>query len=373
MEQGLITFFDVSECGFYRAQAIPDGNGKRQNVYVNGTIEEALNHVTEWVKERVFSETIPWSIEEDISRTKIYIKDVGQDLATGDQLIVFCKALTNDKGQLSGFVEDAKVGSDDGSVIQVEKNAGGKKLVYGLPMYFWFLPNENLIASIKFPNSLVDTQNMCLYIKRCIDNYINLPNKVVHNNRQFNHFAKKELDIKSVFYRSPCGTFSTRFTMDTKLKELTAEDISPSLLAPNITHLVVREVISSEREIENIGLFNLWNRLTNKAKTVRAEKFVEIVEEIAVTPEELIKILEVYKQENLENSLWSDVGFRTNNDDTTKWFSSYVDRRHITLDPKQKVDQSFYPASILLNSLSDQREGLLNFTGKAASRDVKTA
>lgn len=53
--------------------------------------------------------------------------------------------------------------------------------------------------------------------------------------------------------------------------------------------------------------------------------------------------------------------------------TGYVDRRHITLDPKQKVDQSFYPASILLNSLSDQREGLLNFTGTPASRDVKTA
>ncbi|TOG14945.1 hypothetical protein, partial [Vibrio parahaemolyticus] len=68
-----------------------------------------------------------------------------------------------------------------GDVIQVEKNAQGKKLIYGAPMYFWYIPEKNLVASIKFPHSTVNTEEMCWYIKRSIDNFIPDESKVVHN------------------------------------------------------------------------------------------------------------------------------------------------------------------------------------------------
>lgn len=58
MENGLITFFEIEECGFYRSKKLGDSN-KRTQVHVKGDLKEALEKVTEWAKKRDFSETLP--------------------------------------------------------------------------------------------------------------------------------------------------------------------------------------------------------------------------------------------------------------------------------------------------------------------------
>ncbi|HCG9862109.1 TPA: hypothetical protein NJ925_004662 [Vibrio parahaemolyticus] len=370
MENGLITFFEIEECGFYRSKKLGDSN-KRTQVHVKGDLKEALDKVTEWAKNRDFSGTLPFDSASHPQRTHVYFKDCEISPENGDRLIVFCKAFTNDEGKLSGFVQDAKVGSASGDVIQVEKNAKGKKLIYGAPMYFWYIPEKNLIASIKFPHSLVSTDDMCWYIKRSLENFIPDDNKVVHNSTRYNQFAGADLDYKNVTYKSPCGKYSMKFSFKTKMKELTVDDISPENLAPYITHLVIRETISSEKEIETNPALSLWNKVNKKRTSTKAKKHVEIIEEATITADELRDILTLYNDENDNSSsdgfAWNDIGFRTNDEDTTKWFSNYVDRRKITLDPSQKIENSYYPAKIVMNTLQDVRESLLNFSKTGAA------
>ncbi|CAM3176524.1 hypothetical protein [Vibrio mytili] len=371
MENGLITFFEIDECGFYRSQKLGDSN-KRTQVHVKGDLKDALEKVTEWARQRDLSETLPFDSASHPHRPHVYFKDSDLSPENGDQLIVFCKAFTNDEGKLSGFVQDAKVGSSSGDVIQVEKNAEGKKLIYGAPMYFWYIPEKNLIASIKFPHSIVSTEDMCWYIKRSIENFIPDDNKVVHNSTRYNQFANADIDYKNVTYKSPCGNYSMKFSFKTKMKELTVDDISPEHLAPYITHLVIRETISSEKKIESNPALTLWNKVNKKRISTKAKKHVEIIEEATVTAEELRDILTVYNDENnsSDNSngfAWNDIGFRTNDEDTTKWFSNYVDRRKITLDPTQRIGGSYYSAKIVMNTLQDARDSLLNFSKTGAA------
>ncbi|MGL4225340.1 hypothetical protein [Vibrio misgurnus] len=376
MENGLITFFEIEECGFYRSKKLGDSK-KRTQVHVKGDLKEALDKVTEWAKKRDFSGTLPFDSASHPQRTHIYFKDCEISPENGDRLIVFCKAFKNDEGKLSGFVQDAKVGSTNGDVIQVEKNAKGKKLIYGEPMYFWYIPEKNLIASIKFPHSIVSTNDMCWYIKRSLDNFIPDDNKIVHNSTKYNQFAGEDLDYKNVTYKSPCGEYSMKFSFKTKMKELTVDDISPDNLAPYITHLVIRETISSEKEIEANSALSLWNKVNKKRTSTKAKKHVEIIEEATITADELRGILTLYNDEYDNSSsdgfAWNDIGFRTNDEDTTKWFSNYVDRRKITLDPSQKIEDSYYPATVVMDTLQDVRESLLNFskTGVAGQYNRK--
>ncbi|MGL4191788.1 MAG: hypothetical protein ACRCRU_04275 [Vibrio sp.] len=344
---------------------------------MKGDLKEALDKVTEWAKKRDFSGTLPFDSASHPQRTHIYFKDCEISPENGDRLIVFCKAFKNDEGKLSGFVQDAKVGSTNGDVIQVEKNAKGKKLIYGEPMYFWYIPEKNLIASIKFPHSIVSTNDMCWYIKRSLDNFIPDDNKIVHNSTKYNQFAGEDLDYKNVTYKSPCGEYSMKFSFKTKMKELTVDDISPDNLAPYITHLVIRETISSEKEIEANSALSLWNKVNKKRTSTKAKKHVEIIEEATITADELRGILTLYNDEYDNSSsdgfAWNDIGFRTNDEDTTKWFSNYVDRRKITLDPSQKIEDSYYPATVVMDTLQDVRESLLNFskTGVAGQYNRK--
>ncbi|RND30187.1 hypothetical protein EC575_21210 [Vibrio cholerae] len=53
MENGLITFFEIEECGFYRSKKLGDSN-KRTQVHVKGYLKEALDKVTEWAKKETF-------------------------------------------------------------------------------------------------------------------------------------------------------------------------------------------------------------------------------------------------------------------------------------------------------------------------------
>ncbi|WP_286295200.1 hypothetical protein [Vibrio apostichopi] len=371
MENGLITFFEIEECGFYRSKKLGDSK-KRSSVHVKGDLKEILDKVIEWAKPRDFCETLPFDSASHPNRSHVYFKDCEVSAENGDRLIVFCKAFSNDEGKLSGFVQDAKVGSASGDVIQVEKNAKGKKLIYGAPMYFWYIPEQNLIASIKFPHAIVNTDEMCWYIKRSIENFIPDENKVVHNSTQFNHFANKDIDRKNVTYKSPCGKYSTKFSFKAKMRELNIDDISPDHLAPYITHLVIRETISLEKKIEKNPVLSLWNKVNKKRTSTKPKKHVEIIEEATVTADELRDILNIYNEENdgsknSEGVPWNDIGFRTNDEDTTKWFSNYVDRRKITLDPTQKMDGSYYPAKTVMNTLQDVRESLLNFSTTGAA------
>ncbi|MEX5870170.1 hypothetical protein [Providencia hangzhouensis] len=371
MENGLITFFEIEECGFYRSKKLGNSN-QRSSVHVTGDLKDVLDKVVEWAKPRDLYNTLPFDSDSHPNRSHVYLKDCATATENGDQLIVYCKAFSNDEGKLSGFVHNAKVGSASGDVIQIDKKTKGKKLIYGAPMYFWYIPEKNLIASIKFPHSTVNTEDMCWYIKRCIENFIHDDNKIVYNSTQFNHFSQREIERKNVTYKSPCGTYHTKFSFKAKMKELTIDDISPDNLAPFITHLVIRETISSEKNIEESPLLSLWNKVNKKRTSTKQKKYVEIIEAATITAEELRGILSIYGEENDSGSpadgvMWNDIGFRTNDEETTKWFSSYVDRRNISLEPSQKVDNSYYPAKTILDTIQDSRSSLLNFSKTGAS------
>ncbi|WP_185834955.1 hypothetical protein [Vibrio cholerae] len=70
MENGLITFFEIEECGFYRSKKLGDSN-KRTQVHVKGDLKEALEKVTEWAKKRDFSETLPFDSASHPQRTAL--------------------------------------------------------------------------------------------------------------------------------------------------------------------------------------------------------------------------------------------------------------------------------------------------------------
>ena len=363
MDNGLITFFSVTKCGFYRIRH-KQGNEGKEEVLVKGSISETLDLVSNWLNGREFSQTIPWDINSSPYKTKIYCKDFYKDPITNHYLFVFCKALTNEKGDLSGFIEDAKVGTSETDVIKIDSKSKGKNLIYGQPMYYWFIPEINIIASINFKHSVASTQNVTDYFKKCIDNYISTPNRKVSERTVFHSQAKRDISIKSVSYLSDCQKYSMTYQFDSELKELTVEDVSLESLAKHITHIVVRDKISTSKAVQDSKIFEFFDKIRGKESRLRRDKQVEIISEVNLNSGELKSILQVYREEYDPKSDWNNVGFRVNNEENTKWFNSYVDRKHIQIDHRLKKDDSYFPAKVLLETINIQRESLLDFTEK---------
>ncbi|WP_439824077.1 hypothetical protein [Aeromonas caviae] len=133
-------------------------------------------------------------------------------------------------------------------------------------------------------------------------------------------------------------------------------------LANKISHIVVRETISSTKRVEGDGIFTLWGKL-NKKRDITNSKQVEIITDEELTPLALYEMLEVYQEERNPDSIWDKLGFKCGGrDKPTKWFDSYIEKKSIQLSESSKVNNSYFPAKTVLDALSSCRESLLDFT-----------
>lgn len=356
MEKGLISFFDVSHCGFYKIKQ------KQDHVFHSGSMKEIISAVETWVSKREVRNTIPWDISSNPYRQRVYCKSTFHNNDTGDYLFVFWKQYGEDGGNVNGIVGDSAVGDRNDGAHLINAKVGDKDLILGQPMYYWFIPSKNILASIKFPHSLSDTDDVAQYIRHCVTLRIDDPRKKIHESPIHNHYSGRDIITKRVTYNDPSDDSSLTFKFKAETKELRVTKEKIKSLANKISHIVVRETISSTKKVEGDGIFTLWGKL-NKKRNITNNKQVEIITDEELTPRALYEMLKVYQEERNPDSIWDKLGFKCGGrDKPTKWFDSYIEKKSIQLSEDSKVNNSYFPAKIVLEALTTYRNSLLDFT-----------
>ncbi|WP_209328257.1 hypothetical protein [Pseudoalteromonas sp. PA2MD11] len=360
MESGLITFFDVTECGFYKKRKCSD-SGKFESIHVQGSIKESVEQIIEWAANREFEQTVPWCTEEAPSRAKVFFKDYSIDSETGECLIILCKSIKNGSSRLHGFDGSTKIGDGKKDVFPIDNKRKGKELIVADIMYYWFLPEENLLASIKFPHSICSTDDVTYFFKKCIDNFIPNKGRCVKNTTIYNHFSKRDIAVKRVTYEAP-DKASMSYSFNAEMKEIELKNTQNlGKLCKQITHIVIRDTISAKKAIETESLSELWRTFRNKSNDLTRNKHVEIIEEVFLTADSLKQLINTYSDDLQPNSIWNNIGFKIGANNSTKWFDSYLARKYILLDPKDKKEGSYYPAESIMKILKKQKADLLDF------------
>ncbi|THK42194.1 hypothetical protein E8Q33_05290 [Methylophaga sp. SB9B] len=355
MDRGLINFFELQECGFYRIK-------DKKSFHIEGSLSETISLIENWLKGTVsFAETIPWDTLTTPNRAQIYCKAIHTDSDTQDSVFVLWKRFSSDNENLNGIDPNAKFGMEEGDSVKVGTKINGKELILGQPMYYWFIPELNIIASINFQHATASTEDACLYIKRCMDLRIDHPRKVISEGDHYYELLGKTIPRKTVTYRSSDGSYSLRFKFRAHTKELSAQKVNLKKLSEEISHLVVRETISTKVEENKHSLFKLYDRITSKQKSKNFTKQVEIIEEVSLTQQELAQIIEVYSAEILQSkSDWKDIGFKSDVNSPTKWFRKFVTKEHILLDDLP-INRSYHSPKVILQTLAKEREKILSF------------
>ena len=366
MERGLISFFEVNECGFYRMR------NNKDSEYVEGSLTDSLTLVEQWVKSRDFTQTVPWDVESSPLRTQIYCKDIAVNPVSEDALFVLWKRYGDDSGKVKGISPDAKFGANPEDSIKIDAKVKGQSAILGEPMYYWFIPELNVVASINFPHSVASTTDVCNYIKRCIDLRISHPRKKVVEQTSFNQFSNREQIVKRVIYKSKDGKFSMNYKFDVHMKELSSQKANIKNLCKKITHIVVRDTISTVQEDQKDSCFRLFDLIQGKSLKKKFQKQVEIIEERRLSEEELKSMLEVYHQEFKQTDTWNNVGFREDGNDTTRWFNKYVSKEHILMEPLDR-NSNFHSAKSLLDELQKSRSDLLQTVISESDESVPVA
>lgn len=257
MDKGLISFFEVKQCGFYSVK-------EHESVYEEGSMEEMIDSFCEWVKNRDFNQTIPWDTKSHPKRAQIYCKSISQDPTTKDTLLVLWKRFGDDSGKVSGIAPDAKVGSDTSDSIKIDPKVKGQSAFLGQPMYYWFIPSRNVIASVNFSHSSAMTKEVCDYLKRCLDYRIDHPRKKVNESESINPNGGAAIIRKFITYMTQDNARIMRSKFHVSTKELNTDKANAARLAQRISHIVVRDTITTQKSDDKDSFFNLWSKVKGK-------------------------------------------------------------------------------------------------------------
>lgn len=362
IDKGLVTFFEISECGLYEAL-----KKNRTSLPVGMGLKDTLEGIINWAKGRSFENTLPVDIPEESSRKPILFKSYEIDQNTGDFILVFWECMGESDGTVGAVVSNSSFGdSSDDTVNIASEEHDGRKLTPGHPMYYWFIPEYGVFASINFGHSTANTEGVASYIRAAIRHRVSSSyRKVIEKTND-----QGEREIKQIFFRDNDGK-SLKYLFNHHMVDIQVHNIDLDAEANKITHLVVKERISKNKTTTRDPAFKLWGKVES-AVTARQllTRDVEVVSETRTTGNELRSLLKLYNQEMQQGNSGVDIGFRTSYESkTTRWFSRYLSRPHLRLDKAQKKNRASYTAKYVLKQLSTQRDDLLkNVTNELQER-----
>lgn len=347
MSVGIVTFFKYTECGFYRV-----GSDYNEPLEMSVMLESLL----EWHQKRVsLEDTLLWDDETPgyALRKKVYLKSIDKDERTGDYMVFLWRAVGSGDG-VYGMKASARL--DDENLYDANEAVGEERVIWGEGAYYWFIPNQNLFASIRFPNTITDTNMMNAYLKDYIKLHADIKQKVreVREGKSgtftsVSFPAQEEGESGNLWLR----IWSKQYTKITTQADLGA-------IARDITHFVKREVISA-REEQQPDWTRLFGGLPFVSSEVKKEtRNVEINIEAKPTAEELQLVFAEYEaQYNGGLDGWRNIGFRKEGVGGVCWLNSFAVKNTLSIDDIVADGTGHYSTQRLLMALELKRDNLL--------------
>lgn len=361
MSVGLVTFFQYTQLGFYRY-----GDNEYHEPL---SMAELLSSLYDWFQDRIsLEDTLLWddSTPGYSHRKKVYLREIQRDEESGEYMLILWRAVGSGDG-VYGIRADASL--DDSSLYNANNAAEGERVIWGEAAYYWFLPSRNLFASIRFPNSIADTQLM----NRFFHDFICLHADIRQKNREVKQGATGSYTTVTFPAQGEGQTGNLWFRIQSKQFTKLTTQADLGAIARDITHFVKREIISARAE-------NLpdWTRLFGglpfvSAEVTRDSRKVEVNIEAKPTAEELRRIFEQYSEEysgNLDG--WRNIGFKKDGVGGICWLNSFVVKSVLPVDDTAGGgvdDTGHYTASRLFTALQFRREGLLAPFGSTIAGD----
>lgn len=351
MSIGIVTFFKYTHLGFYRY-----GDESYCEPLAMGTLLESLHS---WFQEKIsLEDTLLWDDDTPgySHRKKVYLKAIDKDEQTGEYILVLWRAVGGGDG-VYGIKADARL--DDNTLYDANNAAAGERVIWGEASYYWFVPTKNLFASIRFSNSIADTNLMNLFFK----DFVLLHADIREKRREIKEGKHGAYTTVSFPAQQAGETGNLWFRINSKQYTKLTTQADLGAIARDITHFVKREVIAA-REVNQPD----WTRLFGRLPFVSAEitkdtRKVEVNIEAKPTADELRRIFEQYAEDyagGLDG--WRNLGFKKEGVGGTCWLNSFVVKNVLPIDDTTGGgvdDTGHYTAQRLLIALEFKRDGLL--------------
>ena len=356
IDKGLVSFFEIEECGFYKLQRTAKGLDHKF-----GTLPEVIEDLEKWLLGKDLGQTLPWDPNKAPMRAKTYCRGMVLDPDTGDAVIVIYRAVGDHSGSIHGIRESSKVGPNANETVVAGSEYDGEKIIWGQPCYYWIIPEHNKIASIRFPHSSADTYRLCDYIRDHVNNNSKFGQRVQKERKRENPNDPTRV-IRSTSTTFPfedeTGKCSCLFKL--KVKELKFNTVKEDLndIHQKITHTVIRDTTRSyvtdpRKPVLKIASEYLPS-IFGQGPTTQLPKKIEVIVDGAPSIKELHQLFESRDS----NSKWANVGFKVDGTGgATTWLSEYAVRSVLTINNSSGEDH--YSPELILNRINKVRDKLL--------------
>ncbi|WP_054633046.1 hypothetical protein [Pantoea stewartii] len=373
-ERGILTFFDFDHFGLYQ---ILQG---KDPILVEQNLARVFTGLKDWVESRTVENSVPWGSNNN-RRTKAFCKNLSHNESTGDYLFVIWKTLGDNKGDIQGIEAGTRIDENNDNVVSASETQDGKNYIWGLPCYYWVIPEYKKVASIRFPSSYADTDLFCQYIKAFVDYRLEDPSKKVYDVEVPRANSPEPSKFKRVYYEK--NKKSLIFKVATKKTRRITRGANIEELCKKITHIVYHDVIETNVEDTRHQWQKLFDKVGNiisgSSPIVSKKHKVELIVEGTPTKEEFEKLIEDYlDQHNIDDeALGKDeddqdtgdsnkntdqvrIGFKINGKSSAiTWLDEYVLRHEIHTNLENRYKH--YSSSYLLSIVNAHRNDLVSY------------
>ncbi|UOE82178.1 hypothetical protein LTQ03_15725 [Vibrio splendidus] len=351
MSEGLVTFFKYSSLGFAR---------RGDDYFEPLSMGEMLDSLYEWFQDRVsLEDTLLWDDQTAgyANRKKVYLKAMERNEETGDYMLILWRAIGQGNG-VYGIEADA--GLQDNNLYNADDNVDGKKVIWGEAAYYWFVPSLDIFSSIRFSNSISDTDIMNRFMRDYVELHSDLRQRnVVEKERKGGKGKYLSISFKPTQAGESGNLWFHAYSEQYK-KPTTEADLES--LSSEITHFVKREVISAQ-VVEQKGWTKLFKGLPFVSSQVtKGMRRVEVNIDAKPTVEELKALMDLYEREYTGGEEWRNIGFKKENSGVV-WLDKFVVKSVLSVDDltgNGRDDTGHYTTERLFKAMEFKREKLLS-------------
>lgn len=158
MTEATIKFFNIVRCGFYH---------RGDELTFFGGIDDTLAKLNAWAREgESISNTTCYQSDPENEVFDTFFVDWYRPEGDGDSVLILWNEIPNDDGVIYGMLPTQPPGGS--SMLTTGFN--DPAAIPGQPSYFWFIPSENIFATIRFAHSLQGKTNLERYLNGFLAN-----------------------------------------------------------------------------------------------------------------------------------------------------------------------------------------------------------
>lgn len=154
-EKGKISFYRVSQCGFFK-------RGDEQSAF--GSLSEMLQELQRWTAGKSLAATKTFEPVDGQDLHPAYLLDIRE--LNGTWLLSTWNQTPSTEAGVASVMADSNVGTPEIVMNDIEDGS-----IPGFATYFWFVPNRNIFASVRFQHLWTGQKSLQKYLESFLEQF----------------------------------------------------------------------------------------------------------------------------------------------------------------------------------------------------------